>query len=225
MLAVLQPVFVLGVVGDAPASRAHHALQVFVVLHQQVAGRAAGEDLDAAHAAAEFQLRQFGDVLLGAADIQTDVAPRLALDVVLLPRQPVGIDDRGRRVRHVEHRGQSAQHRGPRAGGDRLHRLVAGIAQMHVRVDQAGQHVQPLGVDRLIGRGVGGDAQRGDAAVAHADIGGLDAPGQHAGAVADQQVEMSWHGPIPSACRSIAPEPVIRETETGRSRWRQPFPG
>ena len=195
--ALLQPVFVLGVIGDAPAPRAHHALQVLVVLHQQIAGRTAGEDLDAAHPAAKLQLRELRDVLLGAADIKPDVAPRFALDVFLLPRQLLGIDDRRRGVRHVEHRRQPAQHRGPRAGGDRLDRLVAGIAQMHVRVDQAGQNVQAPGVDRLLRGGVRRDAQCGDAAVAHADIGGLGAPGQNAGAVADQQIEMGWHGSIP----------------------------
>ena len=68
---------------------------------------------------------------------------------------------------------------------------------MHVRVDQAGQDVQPLGVDRLVGGGVGGDAQGDDATVAHADIRYLDAPGQDAGAITDQQIEMSWHGWIP----------------------------
>ena len=222
--ALLQPIFVLGVIRDSPAPGPHHALQVFVVLHQQVAGRAAGEDLDAAHAAAKFQLRELGDVLLGAADVQPDVAPGFALDVVLLPRQLLGIDDRRRGVRHVEHRRQPAQHGGACAGGNRLDRLVAGIAQMHVRIDQAGQHVQPFGVDRFVRRGVRGDTERGDTAVAHADIGGLDAPGQDAGAVADQQIEMGWHGSIPCACRSIAPEPAMREAVDREKPMLRPFP-
>ena len=76
-------------------------------------------------------------------------------------------------------------------------RLVAGIAQMHVRVDQPGQHVQALGVDRFLRGGVRRDAECGDAAVAHADIRRLDPPRQNAGAMADQQIEMGWHGSIP----------------------------
>ena len=68
---------------------------------------------------------------------------------------------------------------------------------MHVRVDQTGQDVQALGVYRRIGGRIGDDAQRGDAAIPHPHISCFDAPGQHAGSVADQQVEMCWHGPIP----------------------------
>ena len=169
VLAVLQAVFVLAVIGDAAAAGAHDAFQVLVVLDHQVAGGTAGEDLDRADAAAEFQLCQFGDVGLGAADIEAHVAPGLAFHVVLLPGELFGIGDRRRGVRHVEHRGKAAEHGGAGAGGDALHRLVAGVAQMHVRVDQAGQNVQAGGVDGLVGGGVGGHAEGGDAAVADAD--------------------------------------------------------
>ncbi len=68
---------------------------------------------------------------------------------------------------------------------------------MHVWVDQPWQNVQASGVDRFVGRGVRSDAERGDPAVSHADVGGLGAPGQNACAMADQQIEMGWHGSIP----------------------------
>ena len=61
----------------------------------------------------EFQPGKFGDVGLGAADVQAHVAPGDLLDVVLLPGELLGIDDGRRGVRHVEHRGQAAEHRGP----------------------------------------------------------------------------------------------------------------
>ena len=136
----------------------------------QVAGGTAGEDFYRADAAAEFQLRQLGDVGLGAADIEAHVAPGLAFHVVLLPGELFRIGDRRRGVGHVEHRGKAAEHGGAGAGGDALHRLVAGVAQMDVRIDQAGQNVQAGGVDGLVGGGVGGHAERGDAAVADADV-------------------------------------------------------
>ncbi len=133
------------------------------------------------------------DVGLGAADVEAHVAPGDGFDVVLLPGQAFGVGDRRAGVGHVEHRRQAAEDCAPCAGGDGFDRLVAGIAQVDVRVDQAGQDVQAAGVDRLVGGGIRADTQRGDAAVADADIGVLRAPRQDAGAVADQQVVMRRH--------------------------------
>ncbi len=200
-LAGLQPVLVLAVVGDRPAAGPHHRLQAGIVLDQQVAGRAAGEHLDRAHAGQRFQPAEFRRVGLGGADIQPDVAPAVRLDIALLPGHPLGVGDGGAGVRHVEHGGQPAQHGRLGAGRDGLDRRVTRVAQMDVRVDQAGQHVQPGGVDHLVG-GAGG-ADGGDAAVAHADIGRGLAPGQHRGAVADQQVEMG-HLESPAGTRVFA---------------------
>jgi hypothetical protein len=84
-------------------------------------------------------------------------------------------------------------HGAARAGGDGFDGLVAGIAQMHMWVDQPGQHVQAGGVQGLLGRGVRTDTQGDDVTIAHADIGFLHTPGQHAGAVADQKVVMGGH--------------------------------
>ena len=184
-------------IGDAAAAGAHHLFQVLVVLDHQIAGGAAGEYLDAADAAAELEFGQFGNIRLRAADIQAHVAPGDLLRIALLPGQLFRIDDGREGVRHIEHRRQPAQDGAPRSRGDGLHRGVAGIAQMHMRVDQAGQHVQAGGVDGFIGRGIGGCADGGDAAVANADIGGFHAPGQDTDAVADQQIEMAGHRRIP----------------------------
>jgi hypothetical protein len=74
---------------------------------------------------------------------------------------------------------------------------------MHMRVDQPGQDVQARGVDGLVRRRVPRHAECRDAPVADPDIGRLDAPRQHAGAVSDQQVEMRWHGVLPVACASL----------------------
>ena len=70
---------------------------------------------------------------------------------------------------------------------------VARIAQMHLRVDQAGEDRQPTAVDRLGGLGAGEVAQRGDPPVAHADIGPFHAPGQDAVAPPQHEIE-ACHG-------------------------------
>ena len=49
----------------------------------------------------------------------------------------------------------------------------AGLAEMHLGIDHAGQHVQAAAVDHLRGRGLrqvadGGDAAAGDGEIAHA---------------------------------------------------------
>ena len=79
------------------------------------------------------------------------------------------------------------------AGGDGFDASVAGVAQMDVRIDQAGQHVQAGGVEHLVRGGVGRNAQCRDPPVAHADGSRLRTPWQDTGAVADQKVKMRRH--------------------------------
>ena len=57
----------------------------------------------------------------------------------------------GRRngVRHVEHGGDAAERRRRGAALEVLLVRIAGIAEMHVVVDRAWQHVQAGGVERL----------------------------------------------------------------------------
>ena len=68
---------------------------------------------------------------------------------------------------------------------------------MHVRVDQSWQNVEAPGVDRIVRGAVPGDTECRNPAVAHADIRLLGTPGQNTCAMADQQIEMGWHGSIP----------------------------
>ena len=96
----------------------------------------------------------------------------------------------GRGVRHVEHRGHAAEHGGPGAGGHALdaHGARRGRADAHAgrsgRAARAGRRRRssPSAV------GVVADAERGDAAVRARRRWSPHAPGQHAGAVADDQV-------------------------------------
>src|SRR5204862_336504 len=75
-------------------------------------------------------------------------------------------------VRHRENLAVAAGRRGARAGVDVLLVLAPGRAQVHVRVDERGERVQPVGVERL---GALGGLQRvpdlRDLAAAHEDVG------------------------------------------------------
>ena len=55
----------------------------------------------------------------------------------------------GARVGHGEDRGVAARRSGGRAGGDGLGVLAAGLAQVHVEVDEAGQGDEAVGVEHL----------------------------------------------------------------------------
>ena len=80
------------------------------------------------------------------------------------------VDD-GLRVGHAAHRREAAVGRGARAGGDVLLLLVAGLAQMHVHVHQAGHHdlAGQVALDALLhGRSL---AHLDDLPVAHQDVG------------------------------------------------------
>ena len=72
----------------------------------------------------------------------------------LLPEPPDLLDDAGGvgdrvGVGHRVHGGEPAERGGPAAGLDGLGVLAAGLAQVGVQVDQAGQRDQPGGVDHL----------------------------------------------------------------------------
>ena len=75
-------------------------------------------------------------------------APRPARDLI-------GDIGGGRRerlgVRHFEHGRHAAEHGGARAGLEIFLMRRAGLAKMHLRVDDAGENVQPRAVDALAG--------------------------------------------------------------------------
>ena len=84
-----------------------------------------------------------------------DRADRVDVAVAGLAAEPPDLldDARGVRdrlgVRHRVHGGEAAQRGGPGAGLDGLGVLAAGLAQVRVQVDQAGQRDQAGGVDDL----------------------------------------------------------------------------
>ena len=104
-----------------------------------------------------------------------------------------GIVDDGVGVGHGDHRAEAAGRRGGRAGLEVLLVLLAGRAQVHVRVDEPGKRMHALGVDgvAVLGRLEGsGLAELGDVPVLDEDVVRLVEPGariEHVGA-GDQQL-------------------------------------
>ena len=99
--------------------------------------------------------------------------PHLGAAAAHVQRDHVGVDH-GIGVGHREHRGEAAERGGSRARRDRLGLLAAGLPQVGVQVDEAGQQDEPVGVERVLGGEPGSDL--GDHAVLHEDVDRLTLP-------------------------------------------------
>ncbi len=84
---------------------------------------------------------------------RADIEGKVAVHAVMRARNLVGERLRGHRQRigigHLEHGGDAAQHRTARAGFEIFLVGEARLAEMHMAVDHAGQHVQAAAVDHL----------------------------------------------------------------------------
>ena len=149
-------------------------------------------------------------------------APQAEVDDHLAARHlallAVELDGGHRRIgeRVLEHGGDAAGRGRHGAGGEVLALGVAGILEVRVHVDRAGQHHQPGGVDQLVGAGaVGLLDDRRHAAVLDHEVGG-----EHA-VVGRQRCRRR----SPCACRSSRP-PRARtcaaaapDRRTSSARW------
>ena len=114
------------------------------------AGRAAHEHLDAGASRQPLQVGEFADVLRRRADEEGDVDPGAALGATALVGEIGGADRRRLGVRHLEDGGDAADRRGGGAGGEVLLVFEAGLAEVDLGVDDAGQDVQAGAVDVLL---------------------------------------------------------------------------
>ncbi len=150
-----------------------HVLQRAAHHHRVVDALAVvGEDPDAGRGLVHGA--ELGELLALQAD--GDGADRLDVAVAGLLAQPPDLLDHTGGVGHREgvgHRvdgGEAALGGGAGAGEDGLGVLTAGLAQVGVQVDQAGQDDQPGGVDLDVRRGVQGGADRRDRTVDEVEV-------------------------------------------------------
>ena len=100
-----------------------------------------------------LELAELVGVLARGADIEGEVAMHAVMRALDLVGERRG-RGRGRvGVRHLEHRRDAAQHRAARAGFEVFLVGEAGLAEMHMAVDHARQHMQAAAVDGLSRRG------------------------------------------------------------------------
>ena len=171
--AAFKPRLVLAMHRHAPARGLQHRADAGIVAHQQRAGRRAHEDFYARRARQALKLGNVAHIVMGAADPEGEIAMHAfgrAADLVgerrLGRRRRVGVG-------HFEHGGDAAEHGRAGAGLEVFLMRRAGLAKMHLAVDDARQNVQPLAVDPLAAirpREVadGDDAPGDDADVAQA---------------------------------------------------------
>ena len=148
-----------------------------------------------------------------APEPDVDVAP--ALGSSTLGRQGVDVDGRRDAVeRHVDDRGDTAGSRRPGRRREALPLGAAGLVDVHVGVDHAGQqHLvgaeldHPVGSDVVVVRG-----DRRDPAVLHGDAGShlATAAGEHRPRGPDHQVEGGHPGP--QDARPASTDSVFRST-------------
>ena len=203
---------VLGMDGASPAAAAQHQIERLVVGDQQAAGRTAHENLDAATARQPLERCKLVDIVLGRAGEEGEVAPGPAGRTPHLVLDRGHVRRRGAGIRHLEDRRDAAERGGPRAGIEILLVLHARFAEMHLRVDDAGQHMEAGRIDRL-GRSAGERSQRSDISVAHANIAACDPVGGGGDAAAHDQVEGLAHGILFSGRQG--PVPVLAAPRAG----------
>ncbi|MDZ7786712.1 MAG: hypothetical protein U5K73_00790 [Halofilum sp. (in: g-proteobacteria)] len=140
------------------------------VVHQQIAGRRAHEDLDPGRGA-RIQLHQGVEVVAPRAEEKTVVRACAPLGAAVLVLEGLGRQRRRLRVRHLEKTGHTACDRGRRFGGDVGLVLHSGLAEVDLVVDQARQQPAAVSLDDPVGtatREVAAD--RVDAAILYQQI-------------------------------------------------------
>ncbi len=157
--------------------------------------------------AEELQALQRRDVIDGltrAADIEGEVAEHAVAGALDLVGQRLGADGQRLGVGHLEHGRDPARDRGAAAGLQVLLLLQARLAEMHLGVDDARQHVEVGGIDDLGGAGACQPADGGDAPLADADVALAAAVVTDDRAAFDEDVEGFGHRMTPRAACAVS---------------------
>ena len=96
-----------------------------------------------------FEFRNVGNIVARAADEKGEIAEHAMPRAVHFIGQRLGGSGQRLRVRHFEDGSDAARDRSTAAGFEIFLVLEARLAEMHLRVDDAGQDVQARGIDRL----------------------------------------------------------------------------
>jgi hypothetical protein len=186
----VQVVRILGVHDELGVHRAQRLVQLVAVQRGELGHAGVGQEgLEAVHPGG-VQGGQGAGVARDGAAPESDVHVELTAGGVLLDRERVHVDGRRQAVQwHVHDGGDPTGRRGPGGGGEALPLGAAGLVDVHVGVDQAGQQRHVAQVD-LLGGGRGGgvvldgdDPARGDG-----DRGGALTLGEHGTPGAHHQI-------------------------------------
>ena len=196
--AGVHAILVLGMDRHAAVAGAQDAEQIGVVVDQKVAGRRSHEDLHARRAGKPFEFGQLLGIGRGCPDVECVVAPHAVLCTGELVRDRLGTVGVRVGVRHLEHRGHPAQHRRAAAALQVLLVDEAGLAEMHLGVDDTRQHVEARAVDHCARGALAADLRY--ATVAYPDVLCGRAAGQVNGAACQFEVKACHGRPFRLLC-------------------------
>ena len=185
---------VLAVHGHQARGLAEDVGQDGRIVYQQVASAAAHEDLDAA-GLARREAADVREVVIAGPEVERVVRQRRARGQGATLFQGRGRERRRLHVGHVHEAGDPASHRRPRFVGEVGLVGEAGLAEVDLIVDQAGQQVLAAGLDGRIGETSGEVAGDGlDAAGLHVDVGLDDGALVDQAGVGDEDAGARRHG-------------------------------
>ena len=142
---------VLAMHHDGQWRQAEDAVERLVTVDEHIAGGTAHKELHAGNAVG-VKLRQQVGVVVGGAEEEgvVHVALRSGQPLLLVECFKGGGLRHG--VGHIEVAGHSSSRRGAAFAVDVGFRREAGLAEVHMVVDDARQHVAARGIDRLVGK-------------------------------------------------------------------------
>ena len=158
----IEPRFVFRVERGAARDAGDDLVEGSLVVNKQIAGRGAREDLDAGRALELFECRNIGDVFARAADVEGEIGEHAVARARHLVGERFGTRRQRLGVGHLEHGRDAARDRRPASRLQVFLVLEARLAKVHLRIDDAGEQMQTLGVDRLGGLGAAERPDRRD---------------------------------------------------------------
>jgi len=156
-----QAEFILAVEGGAAASLRQNACHPLIILDEQFTGGRAHENLDAGAARQLLEGGEIGHIFPGATHVKSEIAIHAVAGAADLVGQGCGGHGKRLGIGHFENAGDAAHDRGAAAGFQVFLVFKAGLAEMHLAVDDAGENVQAPAI-----QGFGG-GERTDIAYPH----------------------------------------------------------